>query len=63
MLDEIRDHDPEPTDEERRWMAFDAVEAIARVVALGAVALIVGWSTSVILEQAGRDSMAAVGVH
>ena len=60
MLDEIRDHDPDPTVEERQWMAFDAVAAMARCVALGAVALIVGWTTSVILEQASRESVAAV---
>ena len=61
MLDEIRNPDPGPTEEEKDWMGLEPLGAIARAVALAAVALVVAWSTSVTLDEGGRQPLAVFG--
>ena len=51
-MEDIRNHDNEPNDEERQWMAESAMTLVARAVALAGVALCVGWATSLVLDQA-----------
>lgn len=46
MLDEIRDHDPNPTAEEQLWTLVDPVHLVVKAVALAAVAIAIGVSVS-----------------
>ncbi|MGZ5032080.1 MAG: hypothetical protein ACXWAC_02690 [Usitatibacter sp.] len=47
MLDEIRDHAASSSMEERQWIDSDVVGILARALALGAVALVIGIAASV----------------
>ena len=60
MLDDIRNHDSRPTAEERRWMAQRPLAPIARMVILGAVAVVIGVATSAVLDTSGVQALAAV---
>jgi hypothetical protein len=60
MLDEIRNHDSLPTAEEERWMTQRPMASIARMVILGAVAVIIGWAMSDMLDTSGAQALAAV---
>jgi hypothetical protein len=46
MLEDLRNHDPRPSEEERAWMATDPLPAAGRVMAAAAVALLVALSLS-----------------
>src|SRR4029079_17285070 len=46
MLEDFRDHDPNPTVHERAWMETNPYPVIFRLALLGAVATIVGLSAS-----------------
>jgi hypothetical protein len=46
MLEDIRNHDAIPTDEERAWMRADPLAALVRVVALAALAIAIGLTGS-----------------
>jgi hypothetical protein len=63
MLDDFRDHDPNPTVHERAWMQTNPYPAVLRVAILGAIATIVGLSASsadpVMPAQAAGASVAA----
>ena len=56
MLDDLRNPDALPTDEERRWLGFDDLGAIARAVLLAAVALAIGWGVSTMIDVPARDA-------
>jgi hypothetical protein len=44
MLEDFRDHDPNPTVHERAWMDANPYPALLRVAILSGIALIVGLS-------------------
>jgi|GraSoiStandDraft_16_1057320.scaffolds.fasta_scaffold223419_2 hypothetical protein len=46
MLDDLRNHDPRPTPEERAWMGTDPIPVAGHVIAAAAVALLVALSVS-----------------
>jgi hypothetical protein len=46
MMDEPRRHDPNPTEEERAWMATDPFPIVYRVAALAGVALLLGFAAT-----------------
>jgi len=55
MLDDIRNHDAQPTPEEEDWTRTDPVRLVVKAIALAAVAIAIGASLSQILvtpEQA-----------
>ena len=64
MLEDFRDHDPNPTVHERAWMETNPYPAIFRVALLGAIATIVGLSASsgdsLVPAHAGTPSVAAL---
>jgi len=64
MLEDFRDHDPNPTVHERAWMETNPYPVIFRLALLGAVATIVGLSASsgdpLVAAQAGAPSVAAL---
>ena len=56
MLEDLRNHDAIPTDEERAWMAGGMTEMLVRSVALVAIAMTIGVSVSHAIDasDAGR---------
>lgn len=50
MLDDIRNHDPLPTEEESGWVGADAVGLIVRAMALAGLALALGVSVSMLAD-------------
>ena len=59
MLEDIRNHDAQPTPEETQWMATDIVAVVLRAAVLAAVALSVGLSTAIVIERAQPDPAVA----
>ena len=51
MIDDIRDHNPTPTREEAALMEADPVGIVVSVMAVAAVALAIGTSTSTLLGE------------
>lgn len=49
MLDDIRNHDPQPTREEELWSTTDPVSLVLKAVGLAAVAIAIGVSVSQLL--------------
>ena len=49
MLDEIRDHDPNPTLEEQEWARTEPLLLVAKALTLAAVAIAIGASVSRLL--------------
>ena len=46
MLEELRNHDPRPNEQERAWMQADPMRAVARVMALTVLAVVIGTVAS-----------------
>jgi len=46
MLDEPRNHDPEPTEQERAWMQANPFRVAVRVMVLTALAVIIATSVT-----------------
>ena len=60
MLEDIRNHDATPTTEESEWMSTDLLGLVLRAAALAAVALSVGLSATVVIDQAHKPAAVAV---
>ena len=58
MLDDIRRHDPSPSDEERAWMSFDPLAAIGRALVVLVLAFAIGGYVSYALETPPPASVA-----
>jgi hypothetical protein len=58
-MDDIRNHDAAPTREETEWMATDAVVLVFRAVALAGIALSVGVTATLMIDQANAQPVAA----
>ena len=61
MKDEYRGHDPQPSDEERAWMAFDPLAAAGRVIAILVIAFAIGGYVSYALEGERPAPVARAG--
>jgi hypothetical protein len=59
MLDDLRNHDALPSEEEQRWMALDDLGMIARAFLLAAAALAIGWGASALVDAHDHDVLAA----
>ena len=59
MLDDLRNHDASPTEEEAAWVGADAVGLIVRAMALAGLALALGVSVSMLADP-GPVAPAAV---
>jgi hypothetical protein len=46
MLEELRSHDPKPTEQERAWMQANPLRVAARVMALTVLAVIIATSVT-----------------
>ena len=60
MTDDIRDHDPMPTAEETEWMSTDILGVVLRAAVLAVIALSVGLSASIVIDNAHRPATTVV---
>jgi len=58
MLDDVRTHNPQPSDEERAWMSFDPLAAIGRTLVILVLAFAIGGYVSYALEVSHPTSVA-----
>ena len=58
MLDDIRSHDPRPSDEERAWMSFDPLAAVGRALVVLVLAFAIGGYISYALEAPRSEAVA-----
>lgn len=63
MLDDLRDHDANPSDEERRWMDVDPLAALSRVLALAIVAVAVGVAAGYLAAPPSASMAAVAAAH
>ncbi|HEX3063030.1 MAG TPA: hypothetical protein VHP55_10160 [Usitatibacter sp.] len=49
-MDDLRNHDAKPNAHEREWMATDPMPVVMRVLTLGAIALMIGVASSVLVS-------------
>ena len=61
MFDDLRNHDPKPSDEEMAWMAAGTMEVLMRSVAGVLMALALGIAGTFVDE--GRGTAAPVIAH
>ena len=55
-MDDLRNHDANPTAHEREWMETNPVPAMMRVLTLGAIALMVGVASSNVVATSSSAS-------
>jgi hypothetical protein len=51
MMDEIRNHDPMPTEQEREWLAANPFPVVLRLVLVAGVAVVLGVAASQTLDD------------
>jgi hypothetical protein len=51
MFDDVRNHDPIPTAEEREWMAVDPLPIALRLAVVAGLSVLLGVAASQALEQ------------
>ena len=63
MLEDFRDHDPNPTVHERAWMETNPYPVVFRVALLAGMALIIGLSASEPVVNPGTPSPVSVAAR
>jgi len=63
MLDDIREHDARPTEEEEDWMRTDPVRIAVKAILLAAVALGIGASLSQLVATPEQAQMILGRAH
>jgi hypothetical protein len=64
MLDDLRNHDPAPTEKERGWMDTSPVEMAVRLVIVVGISVAVGVAASLATDGAPRATTAtALAAH
>jgi hypothetical protein len=58
MLEDFRNHNPEPTEQERAWMAVNPVGVVVRLVVLAGIALAIALSASESLNPEPPNAVA-----
>jgi hypothetical protein len=51
MVDDLRDHDATPTEEELEWMSVKPVAVVVKALALAGIAIAIGVSVSQLLTN------------
>jgi hypothetical protein len=59
MLEDFRDHDPQPTEQERQWMEANPFNALIRVLALASLAVAIGLSASTVMDTKAAPTAVA----
>ena len=55
MLDDVRNHDADPTPQEMEWITTDVFSLVFRAAVLAVIALSVGLSASIVIDQSNRE--------
>ena len=50
MLDDLRQHDPRPTEEEKRWIDTEPLGALLHVAVIAIIALAIALSATVTID-------------
>ncbi|HXF77239.1 MAG TPA: hypothetical protein VN598_00135 [Usitatibacter sp.] len=61
-MDDLRNHDAKPTAHEREWMECNPFSTVLRVMTLAAVALMIGVSSSTLLDADAAPAHVAAAV-
>ena len=61
--DDLRNHDPRPTDEERAWMETDPIAGVRRVAVLIVLAFSVAGYLGYAMDGGARPQVVAAGQH
>jgi hypothetical protein len=59
MLEDLRNHDATPTAEEREWMAANPFRVLLHLVVLAGIALAIGVSGSLVVQDNPRPAAVA----
>jgi hypothetical protein len=60
MLEDFRNHDPRPTEQECAWMAVNPFSVLVRVVALASLAAAIGLAASYDVNPQEQPTAVAV---
>ena len=60
MLEDLRNHDPSPTEREREWMAVNPLSVTVRLIALAGIAMAIGLSGTQLLQADPKPTTLAV---
>lgn len=60
MLEDLRNHDPSPTQEEREWMTVNPFAVTVRLLALAGIAMAIGLSGTSLLQADPKPTTLAV---
>jgi hypothetical protein len=63
MLDDIRNHDAQPTEEEEDWMRTDPVRIAVKAIVLAALALGIGVSVTQLVATPEQAQMVLGRAH
>ncbi|HTS85969.1 MAG TPA: hypothetical protein VMG61_12750 [Usitatibacter sp.] len=61
--DDLRNHDPNPTDEERAWMETDPIAAVRRIAVLIVLAFSVAGYLGYATDGGGKPEVLAARQH
>ena len=59
MIDDLRNHDPLPTEKEREWMDTSPVEVAVRVVIVVGISVAIGVAANLAPDDGPRPTAAA----
>ena len=59
MLDDLRNHDTSPNEQERAWMSVDPVAVVARLVVLAVLAVSIGLAATQIAAPPASSAVLA----
>jgi hypothetical protein len=60
MLDDLRNHDTEPNEQERAWMSLDPLALLMRLAVLAILAIAIGLSATQIAAPSTPDTVVTV---
>ena len=58
-MEDLRNHDPAPTEEEREWIDLDPFAFVLKVAAVAAIGLMIGVYASLLREPDSRSTTMA----
>ena len=59
MLEDLRNHDATPTEEERAWLNADPFAVLLRLVVIAGIALAIGLTATVSIDPVQKSSTTA----
>jgi hypothetical protein len=59
MLEDFRNHDAKPTEEERAWMNTNPFSVLVRLVVIAGIALAIGLSTTAEIDPVWKTASSA----